>query len=140
MIFFISAAILCAVCVAIIWRALLVQNANKTSRRIALVVALIIPVASMALYVALGSVNMPDFPYARILSENERQTEKRLLEERPLIRALRADPQNETLWIELITLYVETNRPAQARQAYLDALQSVPKSQILKKIPREFFK
>lgn len=140
MIFFICAALLCALCVGYVWHGLLqTKQATPTSRRTAIMLAIVTPLAMLGLYMWKGSVGMPDFPIKSILSQAEIDTEKRLLQERPLIRSLRADPQNEVLWVELITLYVETNRPDQARQAYHDALQSVQKPSILKQISPAMF-
>jgi cytochrome c-type biogenesis protein CcmH/NrfG len=141
MIFFACSALLCALCVGLLWYVLLRQHpANNVSRRTALILVVIIPCVSLGLYMALGSVGMPDFPIKAMLTQAERDTEKQLLQERPLIRALRADPKNESLWVDLITLYVETNRLPQAQQAYQDALQSVPKPKMLKKIPAKALK
>jgi cytochrome c-type biogenesis protein CcmH/NrfG len=140
MIFFICAAILCAVCVACLWQDLLRHHqVTLLSRRMAIILAFMIPILMVGLYMAKGSVGMPDFPAKAVLSQADIDMEKRLLEERPLIRALRSDPQNEALWVELITLYVETNRLDQAQQAYQDGLQSVPRPKMLKKIPSNIF-
>lgn len=132
MIFWIAAAIVTALCVAMFWHALFVQKpVGPAAKRIALLIAVITALSVPGLYYMEGSIGMPDFPVDKYVSQREQANERLMLNERPLIRALRADPQNEKKWIDLITLYLQANRVEQAAQAYKDARDSVRKPVLL---------
>jgi cytochrome c-type biogenesis protein CcmH/NrfG len=132
MFFWISAALLTALCVGLFWHALLQQPpVNRRHKMIAVLIALFTPTAALGLYFYKGSIGMPDFPAKALMTDNQRITESLLLDERPLIRQLRKEPGNEKLWLDLIALYLRTNRTDQAAQAYADARASVKKPNLL---------
>ncbi|HEY1096265.1 MAG TPA: hypothetical protein VGF14_03400 [Alphaproteobacteria bacterium] len=132
MIFWIASAIVTALCVGLFWHALFhVKPTGTFSKRVALLLAMITPLAVLGLYYTQGSIGMPDFPVDHYVSQREQANEKLMLHERPLIRALRANPQDEKTWIDLIALYLQTNRPQQAAQAYQDARATIQKPVLL---------
>jgi cytochrome c-type biogenesis protein CcmH/NrfG len=127
MMFWVTAAVLSALGVGYLWRGLFDgARERKRTRRAALALLICVPGLTFLAYWHAGSVDMPDFPKRLQMARADTIDESKLLQERPLIRQLRGDPQNEQNWIKLILLYIETNRIADARQAYQDAIRSVP--------------
>lgn len=126
MVFWISAAFLTALCVGIVWQALFEHLQTRTSKVIALVVATVLPLTALSMYWRMGSVGMPDIPTKTTLP-SKTQYQSKWMAERPLISELRKTPKNEDAWMQLISVYVETDRMPQARQVYKDAILSVPR-------------
>lgn len=126
MTFWISAALLTALCVAFVWQALFAHlNVTRRTKIVALSVATIVPLLALGLYWKTGSVSMPDIPtHTPVPSKTQYQS--KWLAERPLISELRKTPKNEDAWMQLIAVYVETDRMERARQVYQDAILSVP--------------
>lgn len=131
MVFWISAALLTALCVTFTWQALFAHLRTRSAKAIALLVAIALPLTALSLYWRTGSVGMPDIPTETTLPSKTRYQSK-WMAERPLISELRVNPKNEDAWVQLISVYVETDRMPQARQAYKDAILSVAQPTKLK--------
>lgn len=132
MMFWIAAAILSVCGVAALWRGLFAGPVTRRVQITALCAAIAVPAVALMLYDRFGSPDMPDFP-RRLQPQNDvAGRDAALLQERPLIRLLRADPQNEKSWLKLMMLYGDTGQPERLRQAYDDALDSVPQPAVLR--------
>ena len=126
MMFWVLAALLTALCVGLFWQSL--WGGSKPERlhvKVGLLVACTIPALALGLYMWRGSVGMPDMPFQMLHTTDDDNAQALWLQERPLLHDLRRQPDHEKAWLDLIALYLQTDRPALARQAYADALKSV---------------
>ena len=126
MVFWIAAALLTAICVTFVWQALFAHlPASRNKKILAIIVAVVIPLCALSLYWRMGSVGMPDFS-SKMAKTNMTPRQAKMMMERPLIQELRKNTKNEDTWLQLIAVYIETDRMDLARQAHADALISVP--------------